>query len=162
MKKTWTEKLKDKDNFPKVLKLEKRFPCFNALNKMGVREGDDIILVNPGEIREIMEKIPRGKLITVVEICKKIAENHQVKGCCTLTTGIFIMVIANAVEEAAKEGKTMAVPYWRTLKAEGFLNPKYPGGEEEHKRMLEAEGFQIIQKGKKYQVRDFRNRLYTS
>jgi hypothetical protein len=27
MKKTWAEKLEDKQNFPKILKLEKRFPC---------------------------------------------------------------------------------------------------------------------------------------
>lgn len=30
MKKTWQEKLKDKPSFPKVLRLEKGFPCYNA------------------------------------------------------------------------------------------------------------------------------------
>jgi len=35
MKKTWQEKLEDKPSFPKVLRLEKRFPCYNAVHKMG-------------------------------------------------------------------------------------------------------------------------------
>ena len=54
-KKSWQEKLVDKKGYPKVLKLEKRFPCYNALHKMGADEGDDIVLVNPGEVIEIMD-----------------------------------------------------------------------------------------------------------
>jgi hypothetical protein len=42
--------------------------------------------------------------------------------------------------------------YWRTLKADGFLNEKYPGGLEAHKKLLQKENFQIITRGKKYQV----------
>ena len=60
------------------------------------------------------------------------------------------MTAANATEEAAKEGKSLNIPYWRTLKADGFLNEKYPGGAEAHKRLLEREGFKIIQKGRKF------------
>jgi hypothetical protein len=40
MKKTWQEKLEDKPSFPKVLRLEKRFPCYNAVHKMGAEVGD--------------------------------------------------------------------------------------------------------------------------
>jgi len=35
MRKTWQEKLKDKLSSPKVLRLEKRFPGYNAVHKMG-------------------------------------------------------------------------------------------------------------------------------
>ena len=80
MKKTWQEKLEDKASLPKVLKLEKGFPCYNAVHKMGAEAGDDIVLVNPSEVVEIMKQVPRGKLITIVEICKKIAKQHNVKG----------------------------------------------------------------------------------
>jgi alkylated DNA nucleotide flippase Atl1 len=69
------------------------------------------------------------------------------------------MTTANAVEEAAKEGKHLAVPYWRTLKAKGFLNEKYPGGQEAQKKLLEAEGFQVIARGKKYQVTGYEKYL---
>ena len=162
MKKTWQEKLADKKNFPKILKLEKRFPCYNAVHKVGANVGEPIILVNPNEIMPIMAKIPKGKLITIHEICQKIAKKHRVKGCCSLTTGIFIMTIANAAQEAINQGKKSPltkIPYWRTLKAEGFLNEKYPGGLEAHKKRLTREGFKIIPRGKKYQVADFANHL---
>ncbi len=155
MKKTWQEKLADKASFPKVLKLEKGFPCYNAVHKMGAEVGDEIVLANPSEVVEVMKQVPKSKLITIVEICKKIAAQHNVKGCCSLTTGIFIMTAANAAEEAVKEGKSLDIPYWRTLKSEGFLNEKYPGGQEAHKKLLEKEGFRVIARGKKYQVANY-------
>jgi len=159
MKKTWQEKLMDKASLPKVLKLQKGFPCYNAVHKMGAEAGDDVVLVNPSEVIEIMRRVPKGKLITLVEICKKIARKHNVEACCSLTTGIFIMTAANAVDEASREGKNLDIPYWRTLKVDGFLNPKYPGGQEAHKKFLEQEGFRVIARGKKYQVVDFEKYL---
>ena len=159
MKKTWQEKLKDKPSFPKVLRLEKRFPCYKAVHKMGAEVGDEVVLVNSSEVVAIMKQVPKGKLITIVEICKKIAGQHDVKACCSLTTGIFIMTAANAVEEASKEGKSLDIPYWRTLKTDCFLNEKYPGGQEAHKRLLEEENFRVIARGKKYQVVDYEKYL---
>jgi len=126
---------------------------------MDVEVGEEVILVNPSEIMEMMKGIPEGKLITIVEICKRIAKKHKVKGCCTLTTGIFIMTIANAVKEAAKEGKDLNIPYWRTLKSEGFLNEKYPGGIEAHKELLQKEDFRVMEKGKRYFVENYQNYL---
>ena len=159
MKKTWQEKLVDKESLPKVLKLEKDFPCYNAVHKMGAEAGDEVVLVNPSEVVETMKQVPEGKLVTIVEICKKIAEQHDTKGCCSLTTGIFIMTAANAVEEASREGKLLDIPYWRTLKTDGFLNPKYPGGQEAHKKLLEREGHKVLQKGKRFVVQDFQKHL---
>ncbi len=40
-------------------------------------------------------------------------------------------------------------PYWRTLKANGELNAKYPGGIEVQKELLEKEGHTVITKGRK-------------
>ena len=53
-------------------------------------------------------------------------------------------------------------PYWRTLKAGGELNPKYPGGIAAQREKLEAEGHTIEEKGrtnKRYFVRDYENAL---
>ncbi len=158
MKKSWLQKLEDKKTFPKVLKLEESFPCYNAVHKMGANAGDPVVLVNASEIIPIMAKVPKGKLITIREICSEIAKTHKVKGCCTLTTGIFIMTVANAVEEVLAKGENSRlsrIPYWRTLKADGYLNPKYPGGLQTHKKLLEQEGFVVIARGKNYQVADF-------
>ncbi len=154
MKKTWHEKLNDKDNLPKILKLETGFPCYSAVHKMGAEVGDDVILVNPSEVVSIMKQVPKGELITIVEICQRIASQHGVKACCSLTTGIFIMTAANAVEEVSSKGGMLDIPYWRTLKTGGYLNAKYPGGQEAHRRLLEDEGFTVVAKGKNYQVLD--------
>jgi len=158
-RKSWQEKLADKKGLPKILRLEKSFPCYNAVHKMGAEVGDRVILVNPSEIVEAMKNVPRGKVITIVEICRKIAKKHRVKACCSLTTGIFIMIATNAAEEAMKEGRNLNIPYWRTLEAGGFLNEKYPGGAENHKKLLEDEGFKVIQKGRKFVVKDYEKYL---
>jgi alkylated DNA nucleotide flippase Atl1 len=139
--------------------IRKKFACFNAVHKIGEEAGDEIFLVNPSEVVEIMKKVPDGKLITVVEICSSLAKKHQVKGCCTLTTGIFIMTAANAVEEEKKANRNLGIPYWRTLKADGFLNEKFPGGAESHKALLEKKGFEVAQKGKRYFVENYQSYL---
>ena len=158
-KKSWQEKLTDKKGFPKILRLEKTFPCYKTVHKMGAEIGDEVILVNPSEVVEIMRKIPQGKVITITEICKQIAKKHGVEACCSLTTGIFIMIAANAAEEATKEGKNLNIPYWRTLKANGRLNEKFSGGAAAHKTLLEKEGFSIIQKGKRLFVESYEKYL---
>jgi alkylated DNA nucleotide flippase Atl1 len=71
-------------------------------------------------------------------------------------------IVAHAAEEAKERGESVITPYWRALKTNGVLNPKYPGGAEAQKRLLEKEGLFIDQKGKKYSVRDFETKLYTS
>ena len=162
MKKTWQEKAVDRESYPKVLRLEAGFPCYNTVHKMGAEVGDNIVLVNPSEVATIMEQVPKGKLITLAEICPKIARKHGVKACCSLTAGIFTMTIANAVEEMKQEGKNNDLPYWRTLKSDGSLNPKYPGGAEAQKKLLEKEGFQVTQRGKKYFVKDYKEHLFTA
>lgn len=159
-RKSWQDKLADKKNLPKILRLEKKFPCYKAVHKMGAEVGDRVVLVNPNEIIAIMTRVPKGKVITIVEICKRIAKKHRVKACCSLTTGIFIMTAANATEEAAREGKKLNIPYWRTLKTDGLLNEKFPGGAEAQKRKLEQEGFTVIRRGKRCRVEDYQKYLF--
>jgi len=158
-KKSWKEKLEDKKNFPKILKFNPKFPCGKALEKMGAQRDDSVVLVQPREVVEIMNQVPKGKLITLYKICQKLAKKHNTKYCCTLTTGIFIMTTAHAAEEDKAEGKEKITPYWRTLKIGGYLNDKYPGGVETQKKLLEKEGFVILSKGKKYVVDNYENYL---
>jgi alkylated DNA nucleotide flippase Atl1 len=153
-KKTWNEKLQNKKNFPKILPFDPKFPCGRALEKMGAKPGDPVVLAPPKDVLDIMNKVPKGKLITLNDICAKLAKKHNAHYCCTLTTGIFTMTVANATEET--KGDT---PYWRTIKNNGELNMKYPGGAERQKQLLEKEGYDIIQKGKKYYVKDYEQYL---
>ena len=76
-----------------------------------------------------------------------------------ITAGIFVSIAAWASHQRL-EDKT---PYWRTLKANGELNEKYPGGTRKQKEKLEAEGHIIIQKGRKsirYYVKDYEDFLF--
>ena len=54
-------------------------------------------------------------------------------------------------------------PFWRTLKANGELNAKYPGSVAAQRERLEAEGHTIIQRGRKtvkYYVKDYEKVLF--
>ena len=76
-----------------------------------------------------------------------------------ITAGIFVSIVAWASDQRS-ENKT---PYWRTLKANGELNAKYPEGIKAQREKLEAEGHTIIQKGRKnirYYVKDYENSLF--
>jgi alkylated DNA nucleotide flippase Atl1 len=61
-----------------------------------------------------------------------------------LTTGIFIRIAAEAAEEDARKGKTRITPYWRVVKDDGSLNPKFPGGVKRQAEKLRAEGHRIV------------------
>jgi alkylated DNA nucleotide flippase Atl1 len=154
-KKSWEDKLVDKAGWPKMLTLERRLPCYSAVHRMGAEEGDRVVLVNPSEVTAVMAAVPNGKLITIVEVCRLLAKKHGAQACCSLTTGIAIMTAANAVEEAARQSRDLGIPYWRTLKSQGFLNEKYPGGISGHRRLLEDEGFSVRTKGKRAFVENY-------
>lgn len=152
-KKTWQEKLEGDNRFPKMLKLKSNFPCWRALKKMGAKIGDSVVLAPALEVNELMKKVPEGRLLTLEGICKELARKYKAKYCCTLTTGIFINVAANAGEEMNSD-----VPYWRTIKNDGQLNNKFPGGAEKQKELLEKEGHTITKRGRKhikYYVKNF-------
>ena len=146
-RKSWREKLADSKDLPRVEKITE---------KMSKRWGSGTFVIPaPMEVDEVMKKVPKGKLITINEIRKILAEKHGASIGCPITTGIFAWIAAHAAAEAAEEGKKRITPYWRTLKTGGELNPKYPGGIEYLKIRLKQEGHRVIQKGKKFIVADY-------
>ena len=98
--------------------------------------------------------------ITAGEIREHLARKHQATIGCPLTTGLFAWIAAHAAEEAAAEGVKRITPYWRTLKAGGELNPKFPGGAAALKTRLEAEGHRVVPRGKRFVVVDFERVLF--
>ncbi len=106
-----------------------------------------------------MHRIPWGKLTTINEIRAAIAKKHGATIACPMTTGIFSWIAAHAAEECKLQGETDVTPYWRTLKTGGLINEKYPGGVESQKRLLEAEGHVVIQKGKNCVVKNYEQAL---
>ncbi|MGD9109737.1 MAG: MGMT family protein [Phycisphaerales bacterium] len=145
--KSWKEKLADSKDLPKVQKITGRMS-----NRWGT---GTVVIPAPIEVDAIMKKVPKGKLITINEIRQLLAKRHKATIGCPITTGIFAWIAANAAEEDAEAGKKRITPYWRTLKSGGELNPKYPGGVQNLKRKLRAEGHKVITKGKKFVVADY-------
>jgi hypothetical protein len=150
-KPTWTEKLQDSKDCPKVLPIE---------GKLSTRWGTGTVVIPaPLEVDAYMHQIPAGKLTTINEIRQALASKHGATIACPITTGIFAWIAANAAEEQKLQGKTDTTPYWRTLKVKGMLNEKYPGGIDIQKLLLESEGHTVIQKGKNYYVEDYEKAL---
>ena len=150
-KKSWTEKLADSKDLPKVEKIT---------DKMSKRWGTGTVVIPaPMEVNEMMRKVPEGKLVTINEIRAALAKKHKATIGCPITTGIFAWVSAHAAEEQRQEGKKDITSYWRTLKTGGVINAKYPGGVEGQKKLLEKEGHNVIQKGKKHIVVDHERSL---
>ncbi len=150
-KKSWREKLADSKDLPRVEKITER---------QSARWGrGTIVIPAPLEVDAIMKKVPRGKLITINEIRRMLAKEHGATIGCPMTTGIFAWIAAHAAAEDAAEGKKRITPYWRTLKAEGELNPKYPGGVDDIEARLKSEGHTIIRKSKKYFVKGYEKSL---
>jgi alkylated DNA nucleotide flippase Atl1 len=148
---SWQKKLADSKGLPKVEKIT---------GKMSTRWGiGTVVIPAPREVDEIMKKVPKGRLITINQIRSILAKKHRATIGCPITTGLFASIAARAAEEAAAQGKKRITPYWRTLKTDGSINEKYPGGAEGQKKLLENEGHKIIQKGKKHIVVDFEKRL---
>lgn len=146
-RKTWAEKLRDNKGLPKVGAIE---------GKMSTRWGTGTMVIPaPIEVKELMDKVPKGKLTSINELRAALAKKHGTNIACPITTGIFAWIAANAAEEAAASGAKRITPYWRTLKSGGELNPKYPGGIEALRARLKSEGHAVIQKGKRHFVQDF-------
>ena len=146
-KKTWREKLADNKGLPKIGRVE---------GKMTTRWGEGTMVIPaPMEVKELMDKVPKGKLASINELRAALAKTHRTDIACPITTGIFAWIAAHAAEESAAEGAKRITPYWRTLKTGGELNPKYPGGIDNLKARLEAEGHSVVQKRKRFFVSDY-------
>src|SRR6185295_9419953 len=138
-RKSWREKLADSKGLPKIGRVE---------GKMTKRWGTGTMVIPaPCDVDALMRKVPKGKLATINELRTGLAKKHRVNIACPITTGIFAWIAAHAAFEALDEGKKRVTPYWRTLKSGGELNVKYPGGAKQLKKLLEAEGHRVVQKG---------------
>ncbi len=152
----------DKKDFNAMLHDSKDMPKFQTITDPKSIEkygGNKMYFAPPIDYDNIMKQIPRGKVITIEKIRQYFAKLSGADFTEPITAGIFVSISAWASYQRS-DGKT---PYWRTLKANGELNSKYPGGVELQKEKLEAEGHTIIQKGRKnikYYVKDYTHALF--
>lgn len=140
--KTWRQKLEQEHpNHGKIVPVPPR---------MQKRFGTGTMLIpRPLYVDAAMRKPKRGKLVTQSAIGNKLAKESGADSACPMTTGIFVRIVAEAAEEDRLEGKKRITPYWRTIKDDGKLNEKFPGGGKAQAAKLRLEGFTIrVGKGK--------------
>lgn len=151
----------NKKDFNAMLNNSKDMPKIKELNKEDVIKrygGSKMLLAPPIDYDDIMKRIPEGKITTSVEIRNHLAHRYKADFTCSLTAGIFISIAAWASSQRSEN----ITPYWRTLKAGGELNEKYPGGVQAQKEQLQAEGHNFIEKGTKKRrvfVADYEKKL---
>ena len=151
-KKDFNAMLRNSKDMPKIIEITDE----KSIEKYG---GSRMYLAPPCDYDAVMKRVPKGKLITVGNIREYFAKQNNADFTDPITAGIFCSIAAWASFQRTED----ITPYWRTLKNNGELNPKYPGGMEEQKKLLEEEGFTIIQKGRtniRYYVKDYEKYLY--
>lgn len=151
-KKDFNAMLRDSKDMPKIVEITDE----KSIEKYG---GSRMYLAPPCDYDAVMKQIPKGKLITVGAIRAYFAKQNDADFTDPITAGIFCSIAAWASFQRSDD----ITPYWRTLKNNGELNPKYPGGIDEQKKLLEAEGFTVFKKGRtniRYYVKDYEKYLF--
>ena len=151
-KKDFNAMLNDSKDMPKIQIITDE----KSILKYG---GDRMYFAPPMDYDRVMRLVPFGKLLTVGAIREYFARQSGADFTEPITAGIFVSIAAWASFQRT-DRKT---PYWRTLKADGELNVKFPGGIEAQKGLLEKEGHTVIQKGRtniRYYVRDYEKALF--
>ena len=121
--------------------------------------GDRMYFASPLDYDRVMKRVPSGKLTTVGAIREYFARSNNADFTEPITAGIFVSIAAWASYQREDD----ETPYWRTLKASGELNPKYPGGVEAQRAKLEAEGHRVVERGRKnlrYYVEGYEQALF--
>jgi 6-O-methylguanine DNA methyltransferase, DNA binding domain len=145
----WREKM-ERPQEPKLVQIPPKMARF----------GKGMMLIPaPKLVDAIVRQVPRGRLVTVAEIRRKLAADFSADVACPLTTGIFIRIVAEASEEDRANGRKRVAPYWRVIKDDGSLNPKFPGGVEQQARYLRDEGWATARRGNRTVLKDFERRL---
>ncbi len=147
----------DKKDFNAMLSDSKDMPKFQKITDSKTIEkygGENMYFAPPKDYDRIMKMVPFGKVITVGDIREYFAKENEADFTEPITAGIFVSIAAWASYQRNYD----ETPYWRTLKANGELNPKYPGGVEAQREKLESEGHTIIKKGRtniRYYVKEY-------
>lgn len=141
---SWAQRLEGYADLPKVTAIPERMQRKNGQGT--------IVIPSPTEVQTVIRRIRPAHVASVEQIAQRIARDHGTTIGCTVTTGIFAWMVANAADESERAGADDVVPYWRVLKAGGELNLKYPGGLDNILSRLESEGHVVLHKRGRYVV----------
>lgn len=152
----------EKKDFNAMLRDSRDMPKFQTITDSKSIEkygGSRMYFAPPLDYDAAMKQVPSGKVITVGKIREYFARRNGADFTEPITAGVFVSIAAWASHQRTED----ETPWWRTLKANGELNAKYPGGIAAQKEKLEAEGHSIIQRGRtniRYFVKDYEKALF--
>ena len=152
----------EKKDFNAMLRDSKDMAKFQTITDRASIEkygGYRMYFAPPIDYDAVMKRVPRGKLTTVGKIREYFAKQSGADFTEPITASIFVSIAAWTSHQRDDD----KAPYWRTLKANGELNEKYPGGAAQQKNLLEVEGYIVIRRGRtiiRYYVKDYENALY--
>lgn len=152
-KKDFNAMLHDSKDMPKIQLITDA----RSIEKYG---GSRMYFAPPIDYDRAMRRVPFGMVTTVGTIRMLFARQNGADFTEPITAGVFVSIAAWA--SAQRSGDE--TPYWRTLKANGELNEKYPGGVAAQREKLAAEGHEIIARGRtniRYYVKDYEKSLFT-
>jgi len=138
-RRSWREKLADDKDLPKVIRITGKLRRSWGTGTCAIAA--------PREIDALIRRIPKGRVALINDLRAAVAARHEATIGCPITTVIFALIVAHAAEEARAAGRKRVTPWWRTLKANGELNPKYPGGVKAQAQLLRTEGHRIVPGG---------------
>jgi alkylated DNA nucleotide flippase Atl1 len=102
-----------------------------------------MLIPRPLDVEALVRAIPKGRVLTQSKLRERLAADAGADCACPLTTGIFVRIVAEAAEEDVRAGKKRVAPYWRVVRDDGRMNPKFPGGPDQQASRLSAEGIAL-------------------
>ena len=108
---SWSEKLENgKPHYIKTL--DKNFA--------GMKAGQIMLIPSTKLIDNFIQKIPKGKAMSIVDMRNKLAKKHKADVTCPVATGFVLKTVAEAAFEKHNEGQRLSAvtPVWRVLNAD--------------------------------------------
>lgn len=107
------------------------------------RRGGRLLLPTPLLVAEIVASVPRGKVISMGELRRALAQRFDADRTCPLMTGMFATILAGAVAEDLGHRRKPRWPIWRLVGDDGALPSKWPLDALYRASMLRDEGARI-------------------
>jgi len=94
------------------------------------------------DVRSAIAAIPAGETRSVLDIRRQLAEVFDAEVTCPRATSLAWLLVAEAAEEARRDGAPDVTPWWRVT-LDRKPNPRLPGGIDGHRERLAAEGIAL-------------------
>ena len=109
---------------PKIKRIEIDFADIPA--------GSTMFIATPKLIDQYIKEIGVGKRVDIKTLRKDLALEHKADYTCTVTTGIFLRIVAEANYEKLQQGKSLEeiTPFWRAIEPNSTFAKKLTFGQE--------------------------------